>query len=45
MSRASRRRHWHRWKASPAASKVRDVALALFALLVLAVVIVSVMVG
>jgi hypothetical protein len=45
MSRASRRRSWRRWKASLAASRAPGLALALFALLVLTLVVVSVIVG
>lgn len=45
MSRASRRRRWLRWKSSPAASRTWGLALALFALLVLALVVASVIVG
>jgi hypothetical protein len=45
MSRASRRRRWHRWLSNPAASKARDLALALFALLVISVAIASVIAG
>ncbi|MFC8504284.1 hypothetical protein ACFUC1_18145 [Pedococcus sp. NPDC057267] len=35
------RRRWHLWQRSSAASRVRDVALVLAALLVLAVVVVA----